>query len=158
MTNHDEDIYTSKRLILPPKINVEEPERIIAILRENIALLENVISVSDRKPRQALRQHMVALSTIAQVADAATKEGIKAWLDVGLPKSELMRLTGKKRTYVDRSLDNDPGEDLKNAIDAAEDRGKKLREERDEDSSHGSSAAKNAVSANPYDDSDYEQL
>ena len=169
-SHHDEDIYKSQPLVLPAKVNTSEIERIRDILLSHVHELDEVIEMSQRKPKSALRRCMASIAALRKVFTTAEVQGARAWVLVGMKKAELARIIDRPRTTIDRNLKKDVNfdNDLTEAQRQHEQFIASEQQERDANSTvdthnnkreeKGKTSPVSSSEVNPYDDSDYEDI
>ena len=171
--NHDDDIYKSQPLVLPAKVNTSEIERIRDILLSHVHELDEVIEMSQRKPKSALRRCMASIAALRKVFTTAEVQGARAWVLVGMKKTELARIIDRPRTTIDRNLKKDVNfeSDLTEAqrqheeFIASEQSQRESAVDGDDVTDDGSKQPEDTKKTppdfrgvNPYDDSDYEDV
>lgn len=104
MPDDDKELFRSKPLVIPARVNVSELERLRNVLLRLIGELDKSIAEAERRPKTALRIYMSTLGTLAKVTDAAIGHGSKAWIRVGMKKVELSQILGKPRSTINHRL------------------------------------------------------
>lgn len=166
MTNNS--VYETQKLIIPAKINTNEPRRVSTMLREIANQVDEVTPEATKKPKQFLADYLKLVSTLRQLAEAAEDRTIRDWASIGGNKSEIQRITGKSYGTVDRRSKVDAEEQERNyrsVIDRAERTVSGAREEavtepiRAEKKTEPKAAAKKPPkSGSPYKAQDYAEV
>lgn len=116
----DEDLFKSKPLVIPAKINIPELERLRNVLLSQIGEIDTAIAEAERHPVTSMRYYMSTLATLSKVCDAAISHGSRAWKQVGMRTTELAQILDQPRTTVTNRMKRSKKGQLDEVLSEAE--------------------------------------